>query len=469
MVEMKNLSSITVFEEYLDALIDLNDCLIVAVAKDTLVPGNFQSNITANEYGKLNLLGLTMLTTDNIKEQFWCGYICIINNRRTVYQNLVLRDEAFFYMNDNNMELSILSSPFIKQNKSSVMINGEEFSVSKRGLDIVVLDNKTSTVIDSISCDTWKDKAIHRKKADITPLKKIEKTIRDNTLQRIEQLDMSINKINDMSANILKFIKLGLDPNNLVPAAGDLRLQQMASLSSLRLLLQFFKDNDIRYWLEAGTLLGAVRGGKFIPWDDDIDISMPREDYEKLKTVIGNYCKGDFTYSEGDIIRVFYKDTSAQIDIFPFDHGNSVELPDEKEYKEITEKIQYLYKQIPFDRSSYRKSIIPEEYKKQLPVIYKNELLKNKPVPEKAYLFQAFHTFAWKRCLYAYDDIFPLRDIEFEGYIFKCPNDSYTYLHKLYGDFMVLPDNLKSHGLGRNLTKNKLDHVRELISLSEKL
>lgn len=61
-----------------------------------------------------------------------------------------------------------------------------------------------------------------------------------------------------------------------------LRELQQVSLDILKDVHQFCKLHDIRYSLAYGTLLGAVRHQGFIPWDDDIDIFMPRPDYERF-------------------------------------------------------------------------------------------------------------------------------------------------------------------------------------------
>lgn len=64
-----------------------------------------------------------------------------------------------------------------------------------------------------------------------------------------------------------------------------LRRLQLVELGILKDIDQVCRANGITYFLDSGTALGAVRHGGFIPWDDDIDIGMPRDDYERFLEV----------------------------------------------------------------------------------------------------------------------------------------------------------------------------------------
>ena len=62
----------------------------------------------------------------------------------------------------------------------------------------------------------------------------------------------------------------------------EFRRLQLKVLDTLLYFDAFCKEHHLRYYLAGGTLIGALRGGGFIPWDEDIDVHMPRPDYEKL-------------------------------------------------------------------------------------------------------------------------------------------------------------------------------------------
>ncbi len=62
---------------------------------------------------------------------------------------------------------------------------------------------------------------------------------------------------------------------------------QSKLLEILKWFHSFCEENHIRYYIAEGTVLGAVRHGGFIPWDDDIDVTVPREDYERLMSIFG--------------------------------------------------------------------------------------------------------------------------------------------------------------------------------------
>lgn len=66
----------------------------------------------------------------------------------------------------------------------------------------------------------------------------------------------------------------------------DIRAIQLKALDILQVVADICESHGLRYWLDSGTCLGAIRHGGFIPWDDDVDIGMPRKDFEKFRALV---------------------------------------------------------------------------------------------------------------------------------------------------------------------------------------
>ena len=74
----------------------------------------------------------------------------------------------------------------------------------------------------------------------------------------------------------------------------EIRKYQLQELDILKEFQKFCEEFHLQYYLTAGTLLGAVRHQGFIPWDDDIDVAMPRRDYDKLQRLAKKFPSGYF-------------------------------------------------------------------------------------------------------------------------------------------------------------------------------
>ena len=227
---------------------------------------------------------------------------------------------------------------------------------------------------------------------------------------------------------------------------------------------QVCREHHLSYLLYVGTLLGAVRHGGFIPWDDDIDIAMPREDYEALARILrtedhgirflrydenkdaiwpyGKICDPDTVLREENFLPV--EGYGAFVDVFPMDSGS------DKAWKRkwFARRHQLLLRLIQYTaRTDYSRSgsalhdfvrwgafHLGRHLDRMALIRRLDEGARCGGEADSAYFWVQGNIAVPKSA------VLPVRDITFEGHTLLGPNDPDTLLRRKFGeDYMTPP------------------------------
>ncbi len=257
---------------------------------------------------------------------------------------------------------------------------------------------------------------------------------------------------------------------DIPPADGMLREIQLAELSLLKIFDCFCRQKNLTYWLDFGTLLGAVRHKGFIPWDDDLDIGMPREDYEKMICEIEKdcrlYCEFEFNGRNKCCAKVKHiLSNNIFIDVFPYDFYNKA--TDEQEKKKLHKKITWIINRLKYTPFSIKN---PSRLRRKLTKITNEEILQNKPKTGDTIFWGIdFPHERWKNRVYDTEKILPVKRIQFEDAEFPCPANPDFVLWNIYGAYMEIPKNTyPKHSYIPEIDADKHRRIKELIKAGEK-
>lgn len=245
------------------------------------------------------------------------------------------------------------------------------------------------------------------------------------------------------------------------PDGSTLRNLQLRLVQMLKYIDTICQKENIPYWLAGGNALGLARHGGFIPWDDDLDIEMRREDFFRLRKAVLNDSKSPYKWQDAttdkyylmhyaklrdtksEVIEPrtdFYKMRGIFLDIFPIDYSTHFMTKYSTLTRRLVEGIVW--------------HVLPKKIRKYGILTAKTFLLKglwpawsfiNKPFRSKKYMYHYPTSIAKVFHPFDLDHIFPLKRAIFEGVEINIPGNIEGYLEDAYGNWKQMPPLDKIH------------------------
>lgn len=227
------------------------------------------------------------------------------------------------------------------------------------------------------------------------------------------------------------------------------------------------EQNNLYYFVVGGTLIGAVVHKNFIPWDDDLDIAMPRDDYEKFITICRTQLGDQFFLHHHTTdpeywlsfakLRknntVFWEEKRGKadghagiyVDIFPFDYTSICNsLYHKIKWRLFTYLNNYIFARKTGKKIDNKRSAVLTNFFKMFSTlqlsIFRDKIMKSFDHGKRKYFVDLAGGRRLSNSYFKIEDILPVVELPFGSIKVKCPNNWNSYLVQLYTErYKIIP------------------------------